>query len=79
MRIFTKMTMQTKKRIMVTGGAGFIGSHLIERLLKDDLGPVTVLDNLHRGLTPKAGIEPPARFVDESVAKAGPWAWRLRR
>ena len=33
-----------KKRILVTGGAGFIGSHLVEKLLRDDYA-VTVVDN----------------------------------
>ncbi len=35
-------------KILITGGAGFIGSHLAERLLNDDHG-VTVLDNLSTG------------------------------
>jgi UDP-glucose 4-epimerase len=35
---------------VVTGGAGFIGSHLVERLLKEDYS-VTVLDNLTSGST----------------------------
>ena len=34
--------------ILVTGGAGFIGSNLTERLVSDDHN-VTVLDNLHTG------------------------------
>jgi UDP-glucose 4-epimerase len=33
----------------VTGGAGFIGSHLIDRLLTDSCPSVVVLDNLSRG------------------------------
>jgi UDP-glucose 4-epimerase len=36
----------TGKRILITGGAGFIGSHLVERLL--DANEVVVYDNLHR-------------------------------
>ena len=37
-----------KKRVLVTGGAGFLGSHLCERLLKDDC-QVIALDNLYCG------------------------------
>lgn len=35
-------------RVLVTGGAGFIGSHLVDRLVKDGV-EVTVLDNLETG------------------------------
>jgi UDP-glucuronate decarboxylase len=37
-----------KKRILVTGGAGFLGSHLCERLLKED-NEVICLDNFFTG------------------------------
>ena len=38
----------TRKRALVTGGAGFLGSHLCERLLKEDI-EVICMDNLITG------------------------------
>lgn len=40
--------MTTSNRVIVTGGAGFIGSHLVERLIHDGC-EVVVLDNLTVG------------------------------
>ena len=37
-----------KNKILVTGGAGFIGSHLVDRLVKEKKN-VIVIDNLSHG------------------------------
>lgn len=46
-------------KILITGGAGFIGSHLVDRLIKENQR-VTVIDNLSTGkkenLNPKAKL-----------------------
>ena len=50
-----------KRNILVTGGAGFIGSHLVNRLI--DMGhQVTVLDNLKTGSA--SNIHNQADFIE---------------
>ena len=36
-------------KVLVVGGAGFIGSYVVEELLQEDVGEVVVYDNLTRG------------------------------
>ncbi len=43
------------KRVCITGGAGFIGSHLVQRLI--DANEVVVYDNLHRNALQFAHLE----------------------
>lgn len=38
---------KNQKNILVTGGAGFIGSHLVERLLAEDVWRVAVVDDFN--------------------------------
>ncbi|KZV39123.1 UDP-glucuronic acid decarboxylase 5 [Dorcoceras hygrometricum] len=40
---------QANMRILVTGGAGFIGSHLVDRLMQNEKNEVIVLDNYFTG------------------------------
>ena len=51
-------------RILVTGGAGFIGSHLVERLLGDG-SSVTVLDDLSTGS--RGNVPEEATFAEGDV------------
>lgn len=56
------------KRIVITGGAGFIGSHLVEELYQDN--EVIIIDNLSTGRL--VNIEPflkskQVRFVQKSI------------
>lgn len=37
------------KNVLVIGGAGFIGSHVVDELLKEDVNQVIVFDNFARG------------------------------
>ena len=37
------------KRLVVTGGAGLIGSHVVDRLIREDVGEIVVYDNFARG------------------------------
>lgn len=41
--------LQSNMRILVTGGAGFIGSHLVDRLMQNEKNEVIVADNYFTG------------------------------
>ena len=60
----------SERRALVTGGAGFIGSHLVDRLIQDGFR-VTVVDDLSSGR--RTNLNPGASFhcLDLSSAAVG--------
>ena len=59
------------KKVLVFGGAGFIGSHLTERLIQEGAA-VTVYDNLKTGRTAnlaKVWRHPGFRFIEADVCE----------
>jgi dTDP-L-rhamnose 4-epimerase len=73
--------MKQKELVLVTGGAGFIGGHLVDALIHKGYR-VRVLDNLasptHDGKLP-AWFNKKAEFIKGDVGKKQDWAKSLKR
>lgn len=61
-----------KRRVLVTGGAGFIGSHLVDRIIRESPAHLVVVDNLFLGkeenLKQAQRIFPTLRFYREDAS-----------
>jgi len=58
------------KRLMVIGGAGFVGSHIVDQLLAEQPAEVIVYDNFVRGTranVQQAASDPRVRVVNASI------------
>ena len=55
------------KKVIVTGGAGFIGSNLVDKLIEQGV-EVTILDNLSTGK--EENINPKAKFINCDISTA---------
>ncbi len=57
-------------KILVIGGAGFVGSHIVDQLLQEPVAEVVVLDNFVRGTqtnVKQALNDPRVRLVESSI------------
>lgn len=56
-------------RILVTGGAGFIGNNLIRRLLQNDVSQIVIMDNQSSGMAVFLPNDPRIIFVGMDIDK----------
>jgi nucleoside-diphosphate-sugar epimerase len=55
-------------RVLVVGGAGFVGSNLVRRLLSEQAGEVVIVDNLLSAERDNVPADDRVRFVNGSIA-----------
>lgn len=63
-----------ESRILVIGGAGFVGSHIVDQLLDEQVREIVILDNFCRGTRKniqRAVTDPRVKVVDGSITDRG--------
>ena len=64
-------------KVAITGGAGFIGSHLVDALLGDD-NEIVILDNFSTGRSENIKhLEGRVEVIECDLAVSGPWVEQL--
>ena len=71
-RVTVNGTGRPKKPVVITGGAGFIGTNLADRLLSDG-ERVVLFDNLSR-----AGVERNYHGLNDGIGARSNWSWQIR-
>mgnify|MGYP003114828945 FL=1 len=55
------------KKILVTGGLGFVGSHLVDTLARDENNHITVIDNLCSESSSRAYMKPGVDYIIDDI------------
>ena len=56
------------EKILVTGGLGFVGSHLVEHLLENVNAEITVIDSLVSESSTKENMRPGVRYWIDDIS-----------
>ena len=63
--------MSTKKKVLITGGLGFIGSHCIEKWKENDWD-IVVIDNLStNAISPDHFLTENIEIIEKNILKIG--------
>lgn len=62
------MSTFNKATVLVVGGAGFIGTNLVELLLKEDVKEIWIIDNLLSSEKDSISTDPRVKFIEGSIA-----------
>lgn len=57
------------KSVLVTGGAGFIGSHLVDKIIKENPKKIIIVDNFYLGKLENIQIEYVKVYIDDASSE----------
>lgn len=65
--IFLMHNMMEKKKILIVGGAGFVGSNLVNKLLEKNINKIVVVDNLLSSEKNNLPVNKKIKFIKGSI------------